>query len=183
MALFTGKGDKGDTGTFGDKKRVSKSSTRAEALGTLDELNSYLGVCRGQEFSATYSVAGQTFVEILKDVQQHLFVVQAQIAGADKALSEADVKRVEEIVNTAETEMPPIKSFFLPGATLLGAHLDVARTTARRAERRVVAFAEEGTIELKEFTLPYLNRLSSLLYAMARLSNHKSGITEEPPHY
>jgi cob(I)alamin adenosyltransferase len=181
--LFTGKGDKGDTGTFGCKQRMSKSSAIAEALGTLDELNSYVGVCRNFPEAGKFEVNGNLYQDILIGVQQNLFIIQAQIAGADKVITEDKVKNVEDVVNAAEKEMPPIKSFFLPGGTGFGGNLDFARTLARRAERRVVAVSEEGSVKVEEQTLRYLNRLSSLMYALARLANHKSGITEQSPKY
>lgn len=181
--LFTGKGDKGDTGTFGCNQRISKSSSTAEALGTLDELNSYLGLCRNQKNAHEYKANGQFYKDILIGVQQNLFIIQAQVAGADKIIQKEKVEAVEEMVNAVEKELPPIKSFFLPGGSEFGAYLDVARTLARRAERRVVAVSDEGVVKLEEQTLRYLNRLSSLLYALARLANHKSGITEQPPQY
>ena len=96
------------------------------------------------------------------------------------------VKKVEAWIASIESELPPIKSFFVSGGTELGAHCDVARTIARRAERRVVAALEipnPATPDSKPPIFAYLNRLSSLLYALARLANHRAGITEEKPHY
>ena len=173
VMLFTGKGDKGDTGLFGCKQRISKSSAVAEALGSLDEINSLLGVVK---MSAPEQVA-----EILAQVQQNLFIIQAELAGAAKQINAEKVAAVEAIINGAEKELPPIKTFFVSGGTILAAQLDHARTVARRAERRVVAVVAERP--LGEFTLAYLNRLSSLLYALARLANHQSGIKEESPRY
>ncbi|MEK7104679.1 MAG: ATP:cob(I)alamin adenosyltransferase, partial [Patescibacteria group bacterium] len=80
-------------------------------------------------------------------------------------------------------ELPPIKTFFISGGTELASVFDIARTIARRAERRVIAVADEGKIEIKASTKAYLNRLSSVLYAFARLANHKAGISEESPDY
>lgn len=118
------------------------------------------------------------------EAQQNLFIIQAELAGAEgKTISEEKVKEVEMIVDTAEKEMPPIKSFFIPGATEIGALFDVARTVARRAERRVTAVIDAGDRKIGINSQAYLNRLSSLLYALARLSNHKFGINEEPPSY
>lgn len=181
--LYTGKGDKGDTGVFEDKKRISKNSARAEALGTVDELNAFLGVCKTQDFASVFNVRNDSFSEVVDEVQQNLFVVQAELAGAEKTIEEEKVTRLEELINTIEGDLPEITSFFVAGGTELGAMFDSARTLARRAERRVVAYHEASEQSVKEHTLAYLNRLSSLLYAMARLTNHKSGITEEQPHY
>jgi cob(I)alamin adenosyltransferase len=118
-----------------------------------------------------------------------LFSVQAELAGADKHITKEKVKEVENWIDLAEKEMPPIKTFFISGGTELGAMFDVARTIARRAERRVVGVttasggAPPKAVELGANTLKFMNRLSSILYALARLSNHKSGIKETAPSY
>jgi len=181
--LYTGKGDKGDTGTFGCDQRISKSSAIAEALGTLDEVNSFLGVCKMHPDTKTIILEGRNFIELIDWIQQELFTVQAHVAGADKTISKEHIKHMEAAINMMEEELPKIKTFFVSGGTDLAARLDFARTLARRAERRVVTVSEEGVVKVDEHILAFLNRLSSLLYAMARLTNHKSGITEEPPHY
>lgn len=174
--LYTGKGDNGTTSAFGCNQRFSKSSAIAEALGTLDEVNSFLGVVKMNEQAG---VTAQT----LADVQQNLFTIQAEVAGAEKHISEAKVRELENIINAIEAELPPIKTFFVSGGTELAGLLDFARTISRRAERRVVGVADEGVTKVGKDTLAYLNRLSSLLYALARQTNHKSGITEESPKY
>jgi len=183
LMLYTGKGDKGDTGVFGCDQRMSKSSAVAEALGSLDEINSFLGVCKMSENARNPYLEGHSFADMLDWVQQQLFIVQAHIAGADKTIDREKTARVEAAIDMTEKELPPIKSFFVSGGTTFAAQLDFARTLARRAERRVVSVAEEGTVTVDEGVLAFLNRLSSLLYAMARLANHKSGITEMPPSY
>lgn len=186
--LYTRKGDAGTTKTYGCDQRISKSSAVAEALGSLDEVNSFLGVVKVQAFAATvtgvpFQVAGRSFGDILHGVQQTLFMVQAEVAGFPMQMTEVKVTEAEMYADAAEKILPPIKTFFISGGTELAASFDVARTLARRAERRVVAVAEEGTVKMSPTTLAYLNRLSSLLYALARLSNHLSGIKEEPPAY
>lgn len=182
--LYTGKGDDGTTKTFGRcDQRISKSSAVAEALGALDEVNSFLGVVKVRVDAAGIVFGDMPYAKILHTVQQNLFTIQAEVAGADKHIAEEKVREVEAIVNGIEAELPPIKTFFISGGTELAALLDVARTSARRAERRVVAAHEEGKTPVGKETLAYLNRLSSLLYAMARQANYKSGITEEPPSY
>ncbi|MBI5078148.1 MAG: cob(I)yrinic acid a,c-diamide adenosyltransferase [Candidatus Yonathbacteria bacterium] len=174
--LYTGKGDNGTTKTFGCGQRMSKSSAIAEALGALDEVNSFLGVVK-------VNPRATEIVETIAIVQQNLFIVQAEVAGADKRIAEKKVREVEAVINAVEAELPPIKSFFVSGGTELAAMLDFARTLARRAERRVVGVAEERKTTVGKETLAYLNRLSSLLYVLARHANYKSGITEEPPTY
>jgi cob(I)alamin adenosyltransferase len=184
MALFTGKGDNGTTKTFACDQRRSKNSAVSEALGTVDELNAYLGVVKLQAANfENNKILEKTFEQILYEVQQNLFIVQAELAGAKMFIVEEKVKEVENVVNTAEAEMPPIKSFFVSGGTEMAATFDFARTISRRAERRVVAAHEIADPEMSQFSLAYLNRLSSLLYALARLSNHRAGIEEEKPQY
>ncbi|MCR4330706.1 MAG: cob(I)yrinic acid a,c-diamide adenosyltransferase [Patescibacteria group bacterium] len=181
--LYTRKGDKGDTSIFGCDQRFSKSSAIAEALGALDEVNSFLGVCKLEAAAKEPYLEGHNFSDMIEWVQQQLFIVQAHIAGAEKTIEKEKIAHVEQAVDMAEKELPPIKTFFVSGGTPLAARLDFARTLARSAERRVVAVSEEGKVKVDGSILVFLNRLSSLLYSMARLVNHKSGITEEPPHY
>jgi len=191
--LYTRKGDSGTTKVFGCDQRLSKSSSIAEALGALDEINSFLGIIKTHTDVSKISVLGTTSGEeggknlflskIIHTVQENLFIIQAEVAGAEKHLSDDAVKEIETLVDTIEKILPPIKTFFISGGTSIAAHLDTARTMARRAERRVVAVGEEGTVKVSAQTLAYLNRLSSLLYALARLGNHLSGITEQSPKY
>ena len=183
MSLFTGKGDNGTTKTFGCDQRISKSSSVAEALGSLDETNSFLGLVKVESDILKFKFQEKGFVEIVHSIQENLFIVQAEVAGSDKHISDAKVKDAEEIINSIEKELPPIKTFFISGGTKLASLFDISRTFARRAERRVVGVNEEGLQKISLQTLAYLNRLSSLLYALARLSNHLSGINEESPTY
>lgn len=181
--LYTGKGDLGDTGTFGCDQRISKSSEIAETLGTLDEINSFLGFCKLRARAEGVSINENAFSIILEDVQQKLFIVQAQVAGADQQIDSEDITNMEEVIGSIERELPKIHTFFVSGGCELSATLDYARTIARRAERRVVAVKEEGKVDIADTTLQYMNRLSSLLYAMARYANHILGIEEAPPTY
>jgi cob(I)alamin adenosyltransferase len=183
MSLFTGKGDAGTTEIYGCDQKMSKSSIVAEALGSLDEINSFLGICKVAAEKRNYVIANKQFEVILHSLQQTLFMTQAQVAGFPMDIPEEKVKEMEDIIGACEKEMPTIKTFFISGGTELAAKLDFARTIARRAERRVVAVSEEGKVKVQSSTLAFLNRLSSLLYALARLTNHKSGITEESPNY
>lgn len=181
--LYTKKGDDGTTKTFGCDQRISKSSNIAEALGSLDEINSFLGLCKVKSKESGFKIGEKSFEAIVHSLQESLFMVQAELAGADKHIGEEKVKEVESWIDSAEKEMPPIKTFFISGGTELGATFDVARTIARRAERRVVGVNAEGVVKLGTETLQFMNRLSSILYALARLSNHKSGIKESAPSY
>jgi cob(I)alamin adenosyltransferase len=176
--LYTGKGDGGTTKMFGSgQERISKSSELPEALGSLDELNAFIGFVK-MRARETPRIAG-----ILREVQETLFIVQAETAGADKKVAENVVKHVEEVVNGIEKEIPPLKGFSIAGGTELSALLDVARTLARRAERRITAVKEANLRAFSSSTLAYMNRLSSLLFALARLANHLAGISEENPRY
>ena len=181
MSLFTGRGDNGTTTNFHCDQRFTKGSHVAEALGTVDELNSLLGIVKVK--SGEFEIFGRKFADYLAEVQQNLFIVQAELAGADKHLVQEKIDSMSDLINRIEGEMPPIKSFFVSGGTELGATFDFARTVARRAERRVVTVYDAQSAPVSKETLAYLNRLSSMLYAFARLSNHLSGIKEESPNY
>jgi len=185
--MYTGKGDSGDTSVFGCDQRMSKSSALAEALGALDECNSFLGVCKSKSIDSAkvlpLRTKGKTFAETVEDIQQNLFIIQAEIAGADKQIKKERIEEIEKIIREIESELPPIKTFFVSGGTEIAAYLDFARTLARRAERRVVGAREEGKQKINENTLAYLNRLSSLLFALARFVNHKAGVVEKSPSY
>jgi cob(I)alamin adenosyltransferase len=184
MTLFTGKGDNGTTTTFGCcDQRISKSSMITEALGSLDQVNSYLGFVKISAQKEDFSFKGLDIADVIGGIQQNLFIVQAEVAGAEKTIAKEKVDVMSDLVNDIEKELPPIKTFFVSGGKELSTLLDFSRTMARQAERRVVAVQEEGTVALSENSLAYLNRLSSLLYAFARLFNHLSGINEEAPKY
>jgi len=173
--LYTGKGDKGKTKIFDCDQSFSKSSVIAEALGTLDEVNSFFGIIKSQTPESNKKHVHQ--------IQENLFIVQAEVAGADKKIERSKILSLEKEINRIEKELPPIKTFFISGSNDAEALFDFARTLVRRAERRVVAVVDEGLIKISPNTLTYLNRLSSLLYALARHSAHKSGINEQSPSY
>lgn len=183
--LYTRKGDNGTTKTFGCDQRISKSSIVAEALGSLDEINSFLGIARAKTENLKFKIKNTEikFSDVVLEVQQNLFIVQAEVAGSTLFIAQEKINRVENIVDEIEKVLPPIKTFFLSGATETGAIFDFARTLSRRAERRVVAAKEEGKITVSAETLSYLNRLSSLLYVLARISSHQDGAEEIKPDY
>jgi cob(I)alamin adenosyltransferase len=183
--LYTRKGDKGSTKTFGCDQSISKSSTVAEALGALDETNSFLGLARARTKDKSFEIKGEkiNFTELLLEVQQNLFIVQAEVAGATLSIDAEKISKIEKIVDEIEKILPPIKNFFISGATKDGAVLDIGRTLSRRAERRVIAVAEEGKIKISKETMSYLNRLSSLLYALARIASYLEGEEEIKPDY
>ncbi|MFA4975795.1 MAG: cob(I)yrinic acid a,c-diamide adenosyltransferase [Candidatus Paceibacterota bacterium] len=192
--LYTRKGDNGTTKTFGCDQRISKSSTIAEALGALDETNSFLGICKVKAKEKKLLIYKNVAADqIVHDIQKNLFIIQAELAGASMSIDEEKVKELEKIIDSIEKELPPIKTFFISGGTELASVFDIARTISRRAERRVIAVSDsysaealkdkEDKIEIKASTKAYLNRLSSVLYAFARLANYREGITEESPDY
>jgi cob(I)alamin adenosyltransferase len=183
--LYTRKGDAGTTKTFGCDQRVSKSSSIAEALGSLDEINSFLGLIKVKSTNAVFDLpTGKIFVgETVNRIQQDLFIVQAELAGAPKTINPEKVLWLEGIIDGIEKTLPPIKTFFVSGGIELATLSDVARTIARRAERRVVGVVDEGKLKVGKDTLAYLNRLSSVLYAFARNFNHLASIKEEAPKY
>jgi cob(I)alamin adenosyltransferase len=183
--LYTRKGDHGTTKTFGCDQRVSKSSLVAEALGSLDEANSFLGLARAKTTGMFFKTAlgKMSFPDLVLETQQNLFIVQAEVAGSALKITADKITRVEQIVDEIEKVLPPIKNFFISGATEVGALFDITRTLARRAERRVIAAKEEGKINVTAETMQYLNRLSSLLYALARISSHIEGVEEIKPDY
>ncbi len=173
--LYTGKGDNGKTSLYHCDQSLSKSSLVAEALGSLDEINSFLGWCK-------VKASGQVPAQLAL-TQNNLFSVQAEVAGADKFVTIEDVFELEAWIGEIEKSLPPIKTFIVSGGSELSAMFDFARTIARRTERKVVAVSEAKEVALKPETLAYLNRLSSFLYALARQANKEVGIEEEKPSY
>jgi cob(I)alamin adenosyltransferase len=171
---YTRGGDRGTTGLFGKPERVSKTDPVIEALGSIDELVSFTGLAR--------SKAKEVEKKILLDVQHALFTIQAQVAGAEKELEGDRVVALEKLVDEIEVSLPPVKTFLIPGETEQGALYDVCRTISRRVERVVLRWIESGA-PLPDSSRQYLNRLSSLFYALARQESMRSGITEEPPTY
>ncbi len=175
MRIYTRTGDEGDTGLFGGG-RVPKDHPRVAAYGDVDELNSALGVVR-----ATAPV--ELFDELLASVQRDLFSIGGHLATPDpdkvkKALARAELSEdrtaaFEHAIDDADAELPPLRAFILPAGTPKAAALHLARTVCRRAERAVVALSHEA--EVPALFLVYLNRLSDLLFTLARLANHRSG--------
>lgn len=191
--LYTRKGDTGTTKTFGCNQRISKSSNIAEALGSLDEINSFLGLVKVTSEDVTFVLSNEkiSVPEMIGRIQQDLFIIQAELAGAEKTISEEKVVWLESIVDGIEKALPPITTFFVSGGTELTARFDIARTIVRRAERRVIGVVDElgsrskenGGVMIGAHTLAYLNRLSSVFYACARMTNLLNKVVEESPTY
>jgi len=181
--LYTKKGDDGKSELFGNEKRISKYSVVLEALGALDELNSWIGFIKSKSALETKEISKKSFYDILHAFQESLFIIQAEIGGADKHIQEEDIERIEEIFRVLEIELPAITSFVIPGTTELSALYDIARTKARKAEREVIRAQEIEHILVSQETIKFLNRSSSLLYACARYKAYQEKKNEEKPHY
>jgi cob(I)alamin adenosyltransferase len=163
--LYTRKGDGGTSGLFGTKQRLPKDSPVYQALGALDELNSLLGVCRAKARGVQHH-EGVDIPKEVERVQQILFIAQAELAGAEKNVTQKHVDELEASIAAIEALIQNPHSFVIPGATELSALFDVARAVSRRAERTVVSAKEHRPVSAT--TGAYLNRMSSFLYALAR---------------
>ena len=175
MKIYTRTGDAGETSLFGGT-RVSKADSRVDAYGEVDELNAWLGLVRASRLDPDLD-------QPLVRIQQDLFALGAQLADpgeriADRvvkaSLGAADVERLEAFIDRLESELPPLRRFILAGGTTAGAALHVARTVCRRAERRIVSLSPPPDAIL----IKYVNRLSDLLFVVARVVNHRAGAPE-----
>jgi len=175
VKLYTRTGDGGETSLFG-KARVSKADARVDAYGEVDELGAWIGCVRSHELDPDLD-------EALLQIQRDLFAVGAQLADPSERLSDrltkafvtdVDVARLETLIDRLDTEVPPLSHFILSDGAPSGAALHMARTICRRAERRIVAL----TPPVDAVLIRYVNRLSDLLFAMARAANHRSGRPE-----
>lgn len=176
MKIYTRTGDGGETALLGGT-RVSKADARVAAYGDVDELNAWLGLVRA-------GAVGSELMAMLERMQRDLFAIGARLADpggrvanrVDKtAVTAADVARLEGWIDQLETDLPTLRRFILAGGSQAGASLHVARTVCRRAERTVVAL---GNAHVEAEILIYLNRLSDLLFVMARVANRRDGVPE-----
>lgn len=177
MQIYTGRGDEGKT-DLRTMERVSKTSPRIEAYGTVDEVNATVGRVRPTGY--------EDIDEQLRAIQNHLHVVQADLANPepdedDPRMTEERADELEDWMDSYDDELEPLRSFILPGGGDSGARLHHARAVCRRAERRSVALASEEKIN--EHVLTYLNRLSDALFTLARVVNQREGESEEAPDY
>jgi len=178
MKIYTRTGDEGETGLFGGG-RVSKAHVRVEAYGTVDELNAALGLC-------VEAAEDPGIQDWLGQVQNDLFSLGASLAtpGSEEGsvkpstpfLPEGRVQQMEEWIDRVSGETPALRSFILPGGTRGAASLHLARTVCRRAERALVRLGEHEAFH--PLVLKYLNRLSDLLFVLARFENWKSGVPD-----
>jgi cob(I)alamin adenosyltransferase len=185
MSLYTGKGDSGTTKLFTSKsgERLPKHSPVFDALGTLDELNSCMGWVKVQAEEEDIVLGLRSVASIIEYVQDALFSAQAELAGAPKYVSQDLVTWLEAVIAEVDEVLPPITSFLVPGGCELAARFDMARTITRRAERLVVKVADGNELSIAASTKAYLNRLSSLMFALGRFVNHVRSISEHAPQY
>lgn len=176
--IYTKTGDDGSTGLVGGS-RVKKYDVRLEAYGTVDELNASIGVIRSYKLPEDLS-------EILVEVQNKLFNIGSRLASDKKgeeftkklSLSENHISFLENAIDKMEEDLPELTHFILPGGDLAAAQCHVARTVCRRAERRILEFAENEKVQPE--ILKYINRLSDFLFVLARKLSAISGIEEKP---
>ncbi|MDQ3461172.1 MAG: cob(I)yrinic acid a,c-diamide adenosyltransferase [Deinococcota bacterium] len=182
MKIYTKTGDDGTTALYGGS-RVAKDALRLEAYGTVDEANAALGLARAQ----LGGLAGGEGLDALLDrLQSALFDLGADLATPQDSsygknidrVREGDVALLEGQIDRFETELEPLRHFILPGGHPAAAALHLARTVARRAERATVRLAREEVVNPQATV--YLNRLSDLLFVLARLANRRAGVADEP---
>lgn len=177
MKIYTKTGDQGETGLYGGQ-RVAKDDARIEAYGTVDELNACLGLVRTEPLTPRLN-------QLLSDIQHDLFALGAQLASPDPTargtdlIKDADVRRLEQAIDSHDEGLEPLRHFILPAGARAAALLHVARAVCRRAERRVVTLqrSQAGGIQNE---LRYLNRLSDLLFVLARSANQQAGYPDVP---
>ncbi|HUY90687.1 MAG TPA: cob(I)yrinic acid a,c-diamide adenosyltransferase [Pirellulales bacterium] len=176
MKIYTKTGDRGETGLFGGP-RVRKDHLRIEAYGSVDELNAVLGLVRSESLPAEIDA-------VLESIQNSLFDLGAELASPDPArmgvpvVGAAHAEALERAIDLYEAKLPRLKTFILPGGCRAAAQLHLARTVCRRAERRLVSLAAAETISGE--LVVYLNRLSDLLFVLARELNRVSGQGDVP---
>jgi cob(I)alamin adenosyltransferase len=160
-----------------DSTRVSKSHPRVDAYGEVDELNALLGTVGASGIDVDLNTEIETIQKELFAIGARLADPQSRIAERVKkaVVTEKDVERLEHLIDKLEAEVPPLRRFILPGGSASGAILHQARTVCRRVERRVVALGAEA---VDAIVIVYLNRLSDLLFVMARAANHRAGVPE-----
>ncbi|HSD29811.1 MAG TPA: cob(I)yrinic acid a,c-diamide adenosyltransferase [Vicinamibacteria bacterium] len=176
MKIYTKTGDGGETSLLGGA-RVPKDHHRVAAYGDVDETNAAIGAVR--------ALAQAPLDQLLRGIQKDLFAIGALLADptrrvatkrAKAAVTASHVRRLEKAIDARETRLPPLRSFVLPGGTLTASLLHQARTVCRRAERSVVTLARDRPVDPK--VVVYLNRLSDLLFVLARFENQRAGLDE-----
>lgn len=177
--IYTRTGDEGKTGLLSGK-RVSKDDPLIEAVGSVDELNSFIGV-------AAVHITDELLSTILRRIQSELFVIGADMSSTGKkiesipSIKKVMIERLEREIDGMTRQMPEQTSFILPGGGMAGADLYLARAVARRAERRMVKASSAGYSN--PLALAYMNRLCDFLHVAARFINHREGVEEHAPDY
>lgn len=170
MKIYTRTGDAGTTSIVGGS-RLPKDAARIEAYGTVDELNSYLGIL------TAHTDTPEPQRELLLKIQNTLFNIGGFLAGMpDAGVADSDIKALEDSVDEMDRSLPPLNNFILPGGTSLATHSHVARTICRRAERRIITLASQLTIP--PTLMAFINRLSDWLYTFARFANVQAEVPE-----
>lgn len=178
MKIYTKTGDAGTTGLFGGP-RVSKDDARICAYGSIDELNAFLGTARSTGLVPELDA-------MLSQVQHQLFAIGAELATPNpdehhlKWSGEPHVSLLEQSIDRMEAEMAPLRCFILPGGSPQSAHLHLARTVCRRVEREIVRLSHDSRVSDVSHIVIYLNRLSDMLFVMARYANHLAGVPDVP---
>ena len=177
LKIYTKTGDAGTTGLYGGK-RVAKDSPRIEAYGDVDELNAVLGMTISES-------PHQPIRKTLQEIQEALFVLGAQLASPNndpkiEVITSAHIDRIERQIDTITETLEPLKTFILPGGSKTAAHLHLARTICRRAERATVHLATLPNESVDRWNLIYLNRLSDFLFVLARLANQLEHVVDIP---
>ncbi len=172
--IYTRHGDGGTTRLLGGE-HVSKAHERLEACGTIDELSSQIGLARA-------SITDPWIDGVLENVQNLLAELGSELAspeaGESAIIVDKDISEIEDAIDEASAACPPLRAFILPGGSVSAAHLHVARAVCRRAERRLAALSANSTV--RPTAQAFVNRLSDLLFALARLANVRSGVPDSP---
>ena len=176
MKIYTKTGDSGETSLF-DNTRVSKADARVDAYGEVDEVNACLGAVRAAGVDDEIGALVEALQKDLFALGARLADPSSRIAGrvTKAVIGTSDVERLERTIDALEETLPPLRRFILPGGAPAGALLHLARTVCRRAERRVIGL---GAGAVDAILVVYLNRLSDLLFVMARAVNHRAGVPE-----
>ena len=181
--VYTRTGDRGETALVGGK-RVPKDSPRIEAYGTIDELNSIVGLARAFNEEKLADGDAHRFLDtVLRQIQDELFDLGSELATPPDffqqgmyRVGENEVKKIEQLIDECQKELEPLKSFVLPGGDRIGAYLHQCRTVCRRAEREILRLSRAE--ELSEWPIKYVNRLSDLFFVLSRWISKKTGQDE-----
>jgi cob(I)alamin adenosyltransferase len=173
MAVYTKRGDSGETSLYSQakEKRVSKTSRVISVIGTIDEVNSFIGLVAS-------ITEDRNLIKTLQGIQSDLLAIGSIIAGSDLRLDQRRVNFFEKEIDKMESQLPLLKNFILPGGTPTAANLQYLRSLVRRAERSVVRLRVYNQDKALGLIMQYLNRLSDYIYTLARYENFKNGVSD-----